>query len=175
MPMHVAKNGFFILVAADQDKSRLSLPSAYDLALHRLRNRRWGLNQRTRNRKFIAAGDEVVVYASGKRENGMTFVGRATVARTGVPLSHEDRYNIDSPVQREPSVCVEAILLSNVEVFRQPIPIKSLVRQFQWVRNPGSHGWGTALMAGTMRLSERDFELILDAAAQCARKRRSRP
>lgn len=117
---------FFVLVAADEDKSRLSLPSAYDRALYRLKNRRWGLNVRTRNPKSITTGDEVVIYAAGNRRNGMTFVGRATVARKPGPLTHEDRRSLDSPAQRELTICVEAITLCNIEIFDAPLPARAM-------------------------------------------------
>ncbi|MBA3353014.1 MAG: EVE domain-containing protein [Blastocatellia bacterium] len=154
---------FFLLVAADEDKSRLSAPSAFDRAVYRLANRRWGLNVRTRNRKAMRPGDEVVIYASGKRQNGMTFVGHAAIASKPVPLTHDDRYNLDSPRQREPTTCCEAIQLRQARLFREPVPIKSVYRRFDWVRSPDSPRWAAALMGGAMHLTRHDFTVIVAA------------
>jgi hypothetical protein len=154
---------FFILVVADEDRSRLSFPSAYDLAIYRLMNGRWGLNIRTKNRKVMTCGDEVLVYASGKRKNGMSFVGTARIASKPSPVNDKERFKLDSPSQTGATRCVESIGLELIEIFKCPVPIKSIYRNFDLVRNPDSPKWGCALMGGATRISEKDYKIVKES------------
>lgn len=155
--------GFFLLVAADEDKRRLSLPSAYQLAVYRLKRGLWGLNTHTRNRKAMQCGDELVIYCSGKREHGMTFIGRARISSKPSPLRPTDRQTINSPTNTT-STCVDFISIDDVTLFEIPIPIKSVFRRFEWVRNPDSPKWAAGLMGGSMRISGHDFDVVKRAA-----------
>ena len=157
---------YFILVVSDQDKSRLSLPSAYDLAVYRLGNRKWGLNTRTRSRKAMKSGDSVVIYAAGKRANGMAFVGDALISTEARPINKLDGKRINSRYEsNEMEPCTFAIDLSDFNIFKIPLPIKSVYRNLSWVRNPDSPRWGAGLMGGALRITEQDFKLIISTAA----------
>ena len=165
---------FFLLVAADEDKRRLSLPSAYHLAVYRLKNGRWALNPHTRNRKAMQCGDEVVIYASGKREHGMSFVGRARISSSPSPIRPTDRRTVDSPTQMT-STCVDVIALDDVTLFETPVPIKSVFRRFDWVRKPDSPRWAAGLMGGSMRISKHDFDIVTRAASSLSPKEPKKP
>lgn len=116
-------------------------------------------------------GDEVLIYASGKRENGMTFVGRARIAARPVRVGHFERYKLDSPAQKEPTTCVEFVELNDMKIFDVPVPIKSIYRKFDWVRNPDSPRWASALMGGAMRLNEHDFKTVVSEATKRNRRK----
>jgi len=161
---------FYILTVADEDKLRLSKPSAHELALYRLKNRKWGLNHRTRNVKQIVEGDGVLVYASGKRALGMTFVGKAEIKKGPMRVSRFLGNDISSPNPTTLTTPPEFVLeLKNIELFKAPVPIKSIYRKFKWVRNPESPKWGAALMGGTMHISKSDFNLVVKAAARTSK------
>lgn len=163
---------YYILVAADEDKARLSRPSAYQLAAYRLANKRWGLNSRTRNRKAITTGDEVLIYAAGRREHGMCFVGRATITSDPEPLKSGERTRINSPVESALAVASDyGITLGKEEIFASPVPIKMVYRQMSWVRNPDSVRWGAALMGGALRIGQQDFDLVIKVVRKGVRQK----
>jgi hypothetical protein len=128
----------FVLITSDAHKTLLSSPSAYHLALQRLRSATWGFNERTRNRIAIGKGDNVIVYASGQRENGMTFVGKAKVAMPPrSQISKEKRAELGSVYQSGNTYDYYA-QLERIDIFTVPVPIRPLIRQLRFIKQPSA-------------------------------------
>src|ERR1051326_1900492 len=96
--MRNRKVSYYIFVATDMDKSRLSLPSASQVASICAQKGRWGLGNRTQHKMHLQGGDLALVYLAGVRENSQRFIASAaiasptvnaplTIAQTSWPLS----------------------------------------------------------------------------------------
>jgi hypothetical protein len=158
------QNKYFVLTAADAHSSRLYLPSAVQLAKYRLDRKEWGLKTRTRHRKQMKTGDRVLIYISGRRELSQHFIAEATIASD--PTRNFDCL-IDSP-KMETSICSEfKVTLKNVRLFRNPVPVRDLLKRFDFVAESHRKMWRIYFQGGAVRLSRKDFQLVL-------RKERSR-
>lgn len=155
---------YFILIAADVDKNLISHPSAYAVALYRLMRSQWGLNARTRNRNVIKPGDHVVVYASGRRLNGMCFVGKAIVKNAAQPTTLVQKKILSDPSGLNKIASEYYLSLEKTVVFNRPVEIRPLLKSLEFIKNPESSRWGLPLVGGTLRISERDFATILKSA-----------
>lgn len=157
----------FLLVAADVDSRRLSMPSAYEVALHRLKKGLWGLKEHTRNRKQLCPGDEVVVYAAGKRQFGGCFVARAKVASASQPCPSANRAAIDSPDLHHTRIVSEYFIkVTGIKIFSMPVPIRSIKQKLHFIKQPDSPYWAAPLQNGSAKISEKDYSLICKLSAR---------
>lgn len=160
---------YFLLITSDAHKSLRSAPSAYHLALQRLRNEMWGFNEHTRNRIAIGKGDNVIVYASGRRENGMTFVGKARVAMPPRPqAARENRAALGSVSQNGDTYYYYA-QLEQVEIFPVPVPIRPFIYQLRFIKQPSAKWWALPLVGGSLEITERDFIVLCTKSAIVAK------
>jgi predicted RNA-binding protein len=151
---------FFILITSDAHKTLRSSLSAYQLALQRLKDGTWGFNERTKNRKAIEKGDRVIVYASGQRENGMTFVGTARVATPPRPLATKERMSAFKSVGQVGEIYAYYANLEKVDVFNTPVPIRPLISQLSFIKEPNAKWWALPLVGGSLAITERDFYIL---------------
>jgi hypothetical protein len=156
----VTSRNYFILVVADVDRSRLSEPSAYTVGVHRLKLCKWGLRTRTRNRLTFKPGDHVVIYAAGKRQHGMAFIGEAEVASSCKPLSRDRRPGIDSPTAHSYILSEWYVELRNCVVYDAPVSIRNLKTRLTFIKRPDSPKWGACLQNGSLAISKQDFRRI---------------
>lgn len=163
--LSVLQTNYYILVASDVDKRRLSEPSAYDIAVHRLVIGKWGLRTTTRNRKRIKPGDWTVVYAAGKRENGGTIVGVGQVATKPQLVDRLRNPHIDSPTRSSHVVCEYFIDLSQTVIFKNPVPLRPNRFELSFIKNPESLKWAARLQNAVAEISKADFMHILDLAS----------
>jgi hypothetical protein len=158
---------YFLLVAADVERRRFSLPSAYEVALHRLRKGVWGLKERTRNRLRLRIGDRLVIYTAGNRNFGGCFVASAEVASRVQVCKSWQHAVIDSPDIRHARIVSEYFIeVASVEVFQTPTPIRALKTKLQFIKSPESPYWAASLQNGCTRISSGDFRLIRKAGSQ---------
>jgi hypothetical protein len=158
---------YFVLIAADAARHRLYLPSAFQLAKYRLNRREWGLKDRTRYRRQIEPGDSVLIYISGHRDLAQHFVAEATIA--SLP-SRNFGGSVDSP-QMHTSICSEfKVTLKNVRFFRKPVCVRDLLKDFDFVATNRLKMWWIYFQGGAMRLSRKDFELVLRREKQAPKK-----
>lgn len=150
---------YYILVAADADKSRLSMPSAYDIAHYRLKTKRWGINTNTRNRTNLKAGDYALIYASGLRENGKSFIASARLESGAEILPHRCIGEIDGPNNLAHLLSGYSIKLTDINYFNKRVDIRNIKSLLSFVKNPDSPRWGGCLQGGCITISEKDFQL----------------
>jgi hypothetical protein len=150
----------FMLVVSDADKNRLSEPSAYEIAMHRLRARRWGLGARTPHRGLLVPGSKLIIYTAGKRDHGGCLVGSAEVAaRPERKLNNETRGAEMDRFSKHLTTDFE-VRLRNCKIFRCPVALKDLRSHMSFVKNPDSPKWGNRLQTGAIALTKKDLAAI---------------
>jgi hypothetical protein len=156
----------FIFIASDCDVSRLSKPSAYQVAKYRLQRRQWGLGLHTRNRNALRPGDAVIIYVSGQRESGRQFIASCTVASQVKGVNMSVASAIDAPNHDGNVSVVSAVQLKDIQFFNHPVPVATLKQKLHFIKKPDSPKWGAYLQGGVKRISGRDYELILRRGAK---------
>jgi hypothetical protein len=150
------KLAYYILVAADVDRALLALPSAYDVAMYRLKNRFWGFKETTRNRNCIKPNDKVLIYTAGKRRHGRCFIASAEVSSSIRPTNISAR-NVDSPVAQRAISCALMFDLKNVKKFRTLVSIYEVKDKLKCIKNPKSIKWACVLQNGSLRIAREDY------------------
>ena len=110
-------------------------------------------------------GDRVIAYASGSRQHGMAFIGRAEIASLPMPVcSAQVGYAVSGvgPQYGEPPGYY--VDLAKVEVFEEPVPIMGLRHRLRFVTNAESPKWAIRLVGGTLRICPEDFDTIVVAS-----------
>jgi hypothetical protein len=150
----------FLLVAADADRDRLAEPSAYEIAAHMLREKKWPLKARTPHRNEFSCGSKLVIYAAGKRENGGCIIAFAEVAAPpkpvfaqGVKWCANDRFTKHLAADF-------VVSLRHCELLAVPLPLRELRQEMSFVSNPESPKWGNRLQTGVVALSASDHQII---------------
>jgi hypothetical protein len=151
------KPSYFVLITADADRNRLYLPSAFDLAKYRLERKEWGLKDRTRYRKYMTPGDQVLIYISGYRENAQHFVASATIA--SAPTNNTGGI-VDSPVMQTSIFSEYKVALKNAHYFSTPICARDLLDKFKFVAPNRRTMWRIYFQGGAIRLQAYDFNLV---------------
>ena len=157
---------YFVLIAADADRNRLYLPSAHQLAKYRLGRKEWGLKERTRYRRQMKAGDKVLIYLSGYRELAQHFVAEATIA--SAPARNLGGM-VDSPVLHTSIFSEFKVAVRNVRFFDNPVCARDLLKDFEFVAPKRRKMWRIYFQGGAIRLTKKDFELVLRAEARAGK------
>lgn len=145
----------YMLIAADIDQRRLTLPSAREVVATCVAAKTWGIGDRTHNRKSMKAGETVLLYASGIRKGGRAFLGIARIA--------------EGPVRREWLGFPLSIHLDQIRIFRTPVPIGSVLKELSfWKRARNKTKWGAALQGGCRRIEPTDLDAVLSMAKEVA-------
>ena len=150
---------FYLIVAADAHNRLLSLPSAYQIAISRLKYKKWGINTNTRNRKRIQFGDKVIVYISGVRENRQCFIGSATVSSPPSKFLYNSVNNFNR-FHNGVKVNPYYMELSDICHFKNFVNIRNISDKLTFIKRPEI--WWNFMQAGVIRIYEKDFMLISD-------------
>ncbi|MCG3776154.1 MAG: hypothetical protein JW395_3003 [Nitrospira sp.] len=159
-----AETRYYLLVAGDTDKSRLSMPSAYEVATYRLKRREWGLKETTRGRRLIKAGDMILIYASGAREHGKHFVAVAEVETEARLIPRSLVKAVDAPNDAGVVLSPYSISLKNCRIFPEPVGICPIKHKLACIKDPTSKKWGCVLQNGGLQITKKDFDLVLKLA-----------
>lgn len=159
----------FLLVVADADRARLSEPSAYEIALHRLRVRNWCLGERTPHRQAIVRGAKLVIYAAGKREHGGCIVGVAEAAGRPEAVTQRDKTTMANDRFSRHLSCEFIVGLRDCKLLQCPLALRELRHRLSFVTDPESPKWGNRLQTGVVALTAADFRCI--ASSECLAKR----
>ena len=149
---------YFVLIAADADRNRRYLPSAFDLAKYRLERKEWGLKDRTRYRRSMMPGDKVLIYISGHRENAQHFVASAIIA--SIPTDNSGGV-VDSPTMQTAIFSEYKVALKNVHYFTNPVCARHLLNKFKFIAPNRQSMWRIYFQGGAMRLKRYDFNLVV--------------
>lgn len=148
---------YFLLGANDGfDEDERRRP-ARDVAMGWLSRRSWPVYANTKNRLAFDAGARVVFYVGGKSSDAQTLIGFGTIAAVRSATSAER--NGAGAGEKTP---VKIIDFKPLTLFRTPVPIRPLLDQLEMFAKVRQR-WGVALVGGSRRISEADFELILSS------------
>ena len=108
--------------------------------LARLKTEKWPIYQRTPNRTSLAKGGSVIFYLAGVRN--MKFMGTATLS-SEVEVEGDDF----------------SVGISNVNVWKKPVLVKSILESLNFV--PNDKRWGSYFQGGVLWISKEDYNTIL--------------
>lgn len=153
---------YYVFVATDAHKRMLTKPSAYEIAMHRLSIEKWGINEHTRNKKQLKPGDRIIAYAAGRREYGGNFLGIAELRSETKTTTAKIRSDVSDPKGEMHILSTFYVQLHNSVVFPNKVLIEELRQELAFIqRVKNAKKWGSALQGGVVRISEKDFELIM--------------
>jgi hypothetical protein len=161
----------FLLVVADGDGARLSEPSAYEIAQHRLRVKNWCLGERTPHRRAMVRGAKLVIYAAGKREHGGCIVGLAEAAGSPEAIAERDKQTMANNRFSRHLRCQFIVGLRDCKLLPHPLSLRELRHKLSFVTEPDSPKWGNRLQAGVVALTAADFRCIASAGGLAKRQR----
>jgi predicted RNA-binding protein len=157
----------YLFVAADTHHSSIGMPSAHEVAKHRLKNQAWGLNLCTSFVSALKPEDRAVVYISGRREFARHIVASATMSSAAKEVrSSKLRMRIDAPRNLGVILAPLAVELKNVKLFKHPVDIRSIAGALDFIKSPEPRRYGKYLQGGVRRISESDYNLIVRLAAK---------
>jgi hypothetical protein len=141
----------------------MSTPSAEKLALNRMKNGFWPLYKRTKNINRVQVGDNLIFYAGGKRENGMSFIGSACVEKILESRGRGTKLLIDSHYSEYTTDPLKFLKLSKCKVFKRYKHINNMKSHLAFIKDGNSEKWGCYLQGGCISLSDKDFLLLTKA------------
>ncbi len=121
----------------------------------RMRDRFWGLGEKTPNRRSLEKGDQVVFYIGLPQK---VFAGQATLATPSYMLREEKRDAIShgkSLLRAEYGVDLES-----VQTWEKPRRVEDMVAQLEFIENRQS--WYVYFQGGIRQINERDFRIITE-------------
>lgn len=145
---------FWIFVVKDHDSLK-----AHDIYTIRMKDKFWGIGEKTPNRKRLGMGDRVVFYQAGPE--GGFFKGNCNLASSLYAPEAERRVELG---HSEPALAtIQGVDLTNVEVWDEPHILNTdLIRKLEFISN--KERYGTHFQGGVIALSEDDFDTIVNPA-----------
>lgn len=147
-------NNFLLIANAGDDNEGKPL-DAIEIARARLNLKLWGLYENTPHRKTVQQGDKVIIYIAGTGKFGKHFVATAQV---GMVLNDKKLFMTLVNSYNPP---FSALQLVNIAWFNDPLPIISVKTALDFIPQNTSK-WGCVLQRGVKKISQKDFETILD-------------
>jgi len=137
---------------------------ARNVLADRVRNKFWSLNSRARNVRKLKKGDKVVFYLTSSEGRG--FMGRGVLAGEAHPMTIEQRFHIIG----SPSINFDyAVEFREAEMWPKLVTLDLLADRMPLLlgrKNPARVFRGSII-----RLTERDYEIVLEAAEKLMRER----
>lgn len=106
----------------------------------RIKCGQWPIYSKTHHRNEVRSGDDVIFYLAGKPNK--KIIGKAVLSSN--LTSDGSEYSLS---------------ISNIEIWKQPIPMKELVASLGFIKNKSN--WGMHLQGGIIPLPRDDYEKIL--------------
>ena len=137
---------------------------ARDVLADRIRNKFWSLNSRARNVRKLEKGDKVIFYLTSSEGRG--FMGRGILAGKAHPMSIEQRFHIIG----SPSINFDyAVEFSEAEMWPKLVPLNLLADRMPLLL--GRKKPARVFRGSIIRLTERDYEIVLETAEELMRER----
>lgn len=136
---------YFILLTSDNNKY------ANEILEQRLKSKVWEIYDKTNLRDQLKEKSKVIFYLAGTGPNSQHFVGEAIIDKiiyANSSYSEEANTMIHSTLQ-----------FDKITNYEKPVSIKKLLKKLTFITN--SAKYGTALVGGVRRISEKDYEAIL--------------
>jgi len=141
---------YYIFTVTDQENGGKKVPGI-EIFNTRMKQSRWGLGERTPNRRKIVPGDRIIFYLGGISSN-KSFIGTAVADSTA------------EEVEKDPIVPTQqtyyTLHLKNIEIWNNPKLISSYIGKLDFIQNPNN--WGAYFQGGTRNISEKDFYAITE-------------
>jgi hypothetical protein len=148
------KPAYSILITSNL-KTATGMISARAIIKELLSYEYWLMSDRTRNRKRIKAGDQVLFYAAGLG-NGV-FMAQAAVVDAPAPFTPRSRSELLTELGYVfPSMY--KFHLASPAYFTPPIAAKPLVEKLAFIKN--KQRWGGYFQGGSIAIPPEDFALI---------------
>lgn len=152
----------FMMVATDPDiaspssNSSSTRGSAYELTMHRLRQKYWVLYKGTRLKRYISPKTKLLFYIGGTKKLHHFVVASATVKR--VEIWGANRGFVD-PIDYLTDPPTEVLKLEDIEIASDPKYLKEQLRNLSFCpRNPKY--WGVVLQGGCTGLTRSDWKIL---------------
>jgi len=147
----------FLLPTQDAEHIDGYKVAAIEIIRKRIEKRKWPLYERTRNRKQMARGDNLLFYVAGKKEKSGHVIGECRIEnlkrdlRSAVFLDGDDILN---------DAASSMIELSNFKLFPNPVYLKGILKELDCCPKNITK-WGVILYGGARKISYHDFSYIL--------------
>ncbi len=112
-----------------------------DEFLNRVKDKKWPIYNKTRNRKKLVIGDQIVFYKAGT--NGQKFLGNATI-KTNLKKQTTFEYLLE---------------MHEISVWKTRVAIKQIITNLDFIINKES--WGLHFQGGIIPISQKDFNTII--------------
>lgn len=139
---------YYILVTSDSNTE-----FAIDIFNKRIEEKKYPLYPRTPKLNEIKEGDKVIFYIAGAGKERQSFVGQAIIEKVETPkelLVDPDKNNYE---------IIKYLWFKNIKIFEKSVNIKSIINKLVFVKN--KNNYGTHLMGGVKKISEKDFNSIV--------------
>ncbi len=112
-----------------------------DEFLNRVKDKKWPIYNKTRNRKKLVIGDQIVFYKAGT--NGQKFLGNATI-KTNLKKQTTFEYLLE---------------MHEISVWKTRVAIKQIITNLDFIIN--KENWGLHFQGGIIPISQKDFNTII--------------
>lgn len=121
----------------------------------RIESGKWPIFSKTHHRKEIRSGDHVIFYLGGKPNKKL--VGKTTLS-SALMNDEGGEYLVS---------------ISNVEIWKEPVLIKTIVGSLSFIKNKDN--WGMHLQGGVVPLPAGDYDKILRYAEDKTKRTQKMP
>jgi hypothetical protein len=145
-------NYWIFTVTSQKSDGRTFSPQ--EILNQRMKDRFWGLGDRTPNRKNLEKGDHVVFYIGNPVK---AFGALACLATSAFELSEDEKQEVSHGLKlyRPPY----GVRLQDVELWDRLRPVEDLLPGLEFIEN--KEFWGPYFQGGVRLLSEKDFRTIV--------------
>jgi hypothetical protein len=139
---------FYCLTTSDFEDQ-----SAFDILKKRLNNKRYPLYKKTPFLDKIKKNDNVLFYVAGKNHKAQNFIGTAIIE----DLEISEQVLTDAEKNK---AIAKLLVLNNIKVFENSVPIRPIISQLEFIIN--KYNFGLSLIGGVSKITENDFNLIIN-------------
>ena len=153
-------HGIFLLITSDAEKIDGTTAPSFEIAKLRLDQKYWPLHERTRNRKIMKTGDEILIYCGGQSQGAKSIIARAeidSIKKVSIrdSLPEEDLYVTGN--------AYETIYLRNILFINPVIKFREVLESLS-ICPKNMDKWGVILHGGARRISADDYAIIMQHA-----------
>lgn len=142
----------FIVTGHRVDGETLTADEIFE---QRMKDKFWGLGEKTPNRNSLQKGDQIVYYVGLPRK---TFAASAVLSTSSFSLSKEQRSKFAHGKQFYQTEY--GVLLENIQIWDNPRRVENLVSDLKFIEN--KEFWFAYFQGGVRQISEQDFRTITE-------------
>lgn len=146
----------FLLPTQDGEHVSGAKIPAIQIIENRVKQRKWPLYERTRNRKAMTQGDILLFYVAGNKLNSGHIIGQAKIENISQNLRNAVFIDGEDILNGSASSIIE---MSEFKSFRKLVHLKSILKNLDCCPKSMSK-WGVILYGGARKITERDYTTI---------------